>query len=40
MARDLIATRGVSVSQACRAVSIDRKTFSYESKKKSDDVVI
>ena len=40
MARDLIATRDVSVSQACRATAIDRKTFSYEPKKKTGDAVI
>jgi putative transposase len=40
MARSLIATHSVSVNQACRAVSIDRKTFSYEPKKKAGDAVI
>jgi len=40
MARDLIATRDVSISQASRATAIDRKTFSYEPKKKTGDAVI
>ena len=40
MARALIATRGVSVSQACRATAIDRQTFSYKPKKKTDDAMI
>lgn len=40
MARDLIVTRDVSVSQACRATAIDRKTFSYQPKKKTGDAVI
>jgi len=40
MARDLIASRGVSVNQACRSVGIDRKTFSYVLKKKTGDAVI
>lgn len=40
MARDLIATRGVSVYQACRSVGIDRKTFSYVPKKKAGDAMI
>lgn len=40
MARDLIARRGVSVSQACRATAIDRKTFSYKPKKKTGDAMI
>lgn len=40
MARALIVTHGVSVSQACRAVDIDRKTFSYEPKKRGADEVI
>ena len=40
MARDLITAHGVSVSQACRAVSIDRKTYGYIPKKKMDDAMI
>ena len=40
MARSLIETRDVSVSQACRVVKIDRKTFSYAPKKKKGDAVI
>ena len=40
MARDLIAVRGVSVSQACRATAIDRKTFSYQPLKKTGDAMI
>ena len=33
-------TRKVSISQACRVASIDRKTFRYAPKKKQDDAVI
>lgn len=40
MARDLIARHGVSTSQACRAVSIDRKTFSYVPRKRGGEAVI
>lgn len=40
MARNLIAIHGVSVSQACRAAAIDRKTFSYQPKKKTGDAMI
>lgn len=40
MARDLIEAHGVSVSQACRATAIDRKTFSYEHKNKTGDAMI
>ena len=40
MARDLIATHGVPVSQACRATAIDRKTFGYQPKKRTGDAMI
>lgn len=40
MARNLIRIHGVTVSQACRATAIDRKTFSYKAKKKTGDAMI
>lgn len=40
MARDLITTHDVSISTACRVVSIDRKTYRYFPKRKKDEAVI
>jgi len=40
MARDLIGTHQVSISQACRVIKIDRKTFRYLPLKKEDKSMI
>ncbi|WP_040615070.1 hypothetical protein [Rickettsiella grylli] len=37
---ELIVNYSVSISQACRVITMDRKTYRYKPKKKSGDQMI